>query len=552
MAGRVKEVVRMAEGLSRRTLIIGTVGLAAAACGSDDGTEPAVSGSPPSADETTTTAGATTTVPVASAGIDLPGDPFTLGVASGEPLPDAVVLWTRLAPDPTAVGGGMPGDDAVEVGWEIASDEAFTDVIAQGTAVAEGRYAHSVHVDATGLAPATDYVYRFTAGDFTSPVGRTRTLRDAGGDPYRFALTTCQEFQWGEYAAWRSVAERGDLDAVVFTGDYIYESPPGDLSPDQNGRRVWATPPPSTIDEFRTRYAQTKTDPSLQAAHQAVPWFVMWDDHEIADNYWRDGAGQTDPIGGDFAARRTAAYQAWWEHQPVRFEPPLDGRLDVHRAVQIGDLAQLLLIDTRQHADVPPCRDTSVLDAGAGCDERLDPERTLLGADQEAWLLDAVEGGSARWNVLVSPSMFAGLDISPDPTGEPQYYLEAWDGYPAARQRVADGLRSSDAGAVVLSGDYHASFVLDVGPGFDDEPLCAEFMTPAISSVPFTPDHTEGNPHVQYFDPVNGYVVCTLTADECRADYVTVEDVWDPASPSAEVASYRVARGEPKAERVDA
>ncbi len=289
----------------------------------------------------------------------------------------------------------------------------------------------------------------------------------------------------------------------------------------------------------------------LQDAHQAVPWFVMWDDHEIADNYWRDGGGQIDPIGGDFAARRAAAYQAWWEHQPVRFDPPVDGRLDVHRSVKVGDLAQLLLIDTRQHADEPPCRDTSVLDAGVGCEDRLDPDRTLLGAEQEAWLLDAVAGADADWNVLVSPSMFAGLDISADGEAEPAYYLEAWDGYPAARRRVADALRAGEAAPLVLTGDYHASFVLDVGPGFDDEPLCAEFMTPAISSVPFTEDHTAGNPHVRYFDPVNGYVVCTLTSDECRADYVTVGDVWDPASETAGVASYRVGRGDAGATRVD-
>ncbi len=536
----------MTDRLSRRTLIIGTVGLAAAACGSDQETDPALTGAPPSGSETTSTTvpGPATTVPTGVSDVDLAGDPFTLGVASGEPLPDAVVLWTRLAPEPLSVDGGMPADTAVEVRWELATDDGFADIVADGSVTAESRHAHSVHVDATGLDPATDYVYRFTVGDFTSPVGRTRTLRDGGSDPYRFALTTCQEFQWGEYAAWRSVAERDDLDAVVFTGDYIYESPPGDLSPDQNGRRVWATPPPSTLDDFRSRYAQTKADPSLQAAHQAVPWFVMWDDHEIADNYWSDGGGQIDPIGGDFAARRTAAYQAWWEHQPVRFDPPVDGRLDVHRSIRVGDLAQLHLIDTRQHADEPPCRDTSVLDAGTGCDERLDPERTLLGPDQEAWLLDAVAGADTEWNVLVSPSMFSGLDISADPTAEPAYYLESWDGYPAARRRVADALRRADAAPVVLTGDYHASFVLDVGPGFDDEPLCAEFMTPAISSVPFSEDHSGGNPHVRYFDAANGYVVCTLTSNECQADYVTVDDVWNPTSSTAEVASYRVERGD--------
>ncbi len=528
--------------ITRRTLIIGTVGLAAAACASDD-TE-------------TTVSDATTSVPAGSpsttlAAIELSSSPFTLGVASGEPLPTAVVLWTRLAPEPAEDDGGMPTADPVAVRWEVATDEEFASPVAEGTATAEARHVHSVHVDVTDLEPATSYYYRFSVGDFTSPVGRTRTLPVGDAAQYRFALTTCMDFQWGEYAAWRSIAEQGDLDAVVFTGDYIYENPPGDLSPEQHGSRVYRSPAPETIEHFRQRYAQTKADPSLQAAHQALPWFVMWDDHEITDNYWADGPGLLDLAGTDFAARRTAAYQAWWEHQPVRFDPPAEGRLDVHRAVRVGDLAQLLLIDTRQHADVPPCRDTSTFDAGVGCDERLDPERSILGAEQEAWLVDAIGAAPAAWNVLVSTGMFAGLDISED-GDEPAYYLEMWDGYPAARQRVADALRAADAAPVVLSGDYHASFVMDVGPGFGDEPLCAEFMTPAISSVPFSEDHTAGNPHVRYFDAPNGYMVCTLTADECRADYLSVDDVWDPDSAVTPAASYRAGIGEPKAEPVEA
>ncbi len=185
------------DGLSRRTLIIGTVGLAAAACGSEQETGPALTGTPPAGPETTST---TVSGPAAGSTVDFPSDPFTLGVASGEPLPNAVVLWTRLAPDPLSADGGMPADTAVEVRWELAADDGFADVVAEGSATAESGHAHSVHVDAGGLTPATDYVYRFTVGDFVSPVGRTRTLRAGGRDPFRFVLATCQELQWGEYA----------------------------------------------------------------------------------------------------------------------------------------------------------------------------------------------------------------------------------------------------------------------------------------------------------------------------------------------------------------
>lgn len=526
--------------VSRRTFLAGTAGLLAAACSSGDDAAPPPTTTPATVGPTTTRAPAapptTTAAVVPAPAADLLGAPFTLGVASGEPLADSVVLWTRLVPDPTDPDGGMP-DELFEVAYDVALDETFTMVVDSGLAVADADYAHSVHVEPGGLEAATTYFYRFRIGDHVSPTGRTRTLPANGTEPWRFALTTCQDPQFGEYAAWADIAADPELDAVIFTGDYIYELPPLDFSPAGDGRRAWTNPPPADLAGFRLRYAQVKQDASLQAAHAALPFLTMWDDHEITDNYWADGPGQFDSAGGDFAARRAAAYQAWWEHQPARVPAPVDGTHTLYRSVRVGDLAEFFLIDTRQFADEPPCRETSAFDFGEGCAERDAPERTLLGDDQAAWLTDGIRSSTAHWTSLVSPSMFAGLDARDPGADEPRYYLEAWDGYPVERARVADALREA-VNPIVLSGDYHASFVLDVGPGFGDDVICPEVMATAISSSPFATDYTANNPHVQYFAADNGYTKCTVTADEWRAEYRSIADIWDPTDPLTSVAEF--------------
>lgn len=530
----------MVPPVSRRVFLAGAAGAFAVACSPSEDTSPsAVTTTTPSGSTTTTTSTAPpTTAPtvVPSPPADIAGEPFTLGVASGEPLPDSVVLWTRLAPDPTDPAGGMP-DELFDVAYDIASDADFTTIVQSGIAVADSDYAHSVHVEPGGLDAATTYFYRFRIGDHTSPTGRTRTLPATGTDPFRFALTTCQDPQFGEYAAWADIAADSELDAVIFTGDYIYELPPLDFSPAGDERRSWTTPPPTDLAGFRLRYAQVKGDASLQAAHAALPFFTMWDDHEITDNYWADGPGQFDSAGGDFAARRVAAYQAWWEHQPARLPAPVNGTHRLDRSVRVGDLAEFFLIDTRQFADEPPCRDTSAFDLGEGCEERDATDLSLLGEDQAAWLTEGLSSSTAHWTSLVSPSMFSGLDARDPGTDVAKYYLEAWDGYPAERERVADALRSAE-NPIVLSGDYHASFVLDVGPGFGEDIICPEIMATAISSSPFATDFTAANPHVHYFAPDNGYTKCTVTAGSWRADYRSVPDIWDPAAALETVATF--------------
>jgi len=525
-------------GLDRRTFLLGLLaGAGAVACGSDGGS---------SSSSATAAAGPRATVepvdaPALPAGVT--GPVFTLGVASGDPLADRVILWTRLAPTPLVGAGGMPDVD-VDVAWEVGTDDTFSELVATGIATATTTLGHSLHVDATGLAPDTWYAYRFRVGDETSSVGRTRTFPAADTSPerLRLAVTNCQDYQSGRYAAYRDLAAQ-DLDVVLFLGDYIYETPGIEDPARAVAERRYLGGVPTVLDDFRRRYAQHHLDPQLLAAHQALPWIITIDDHEVINNYAGDD-GFAVGAGPDFVARRTAAYQAWYENLPLRIEPPVGGAVNVNRDSTFGDLARLFVIETRQFADVPPCRDTSTFDAGPGCEDQQDPDRTALGVEQRKWLLDGMAENTATWQVLVNPVLLGGLDISA-PGESPAYFLEIWDGYPAERRTIAEslaGLRNP----VVLSGDYHASFVLDVraDPWDESSPIVApELLATAISSAPFAEDYTAKNPHVQYFEPRNGYLVCEVTPDGIAADFRYVADVADADSPVTSGATFVVRPG---------
>lgn len=488
---------------------------------------------------------------------DLPAGVFALGVASGDPLPDAVILWTRLASDPLAPDGGAPDGD-VEVAYDVATDPAFDDLVASGTATATAARAHSVHVDVTNLRPATTYHYRFRAGDQTSAAGTTRTAPAAGADVerFRFVFASCQDLQWGHYAAWRNAADEPDLDLVVFLGDYIYETNFGDLSPDRTGERVWANPEALTLEDYRQRYAQTRSDPSLQAAHAAVPWLVTFDDHEVSNNYAGD-VGQPDGQQPRSRDRRLAAHQAWYEHMPIRIAPAPEEFDDVtvHRSLTFGSLASVFAVETRQHADPPPCRaepdpstpSIAFSDTGSGCDQREDDRRTNLGEQQERWLQEGLAGSDATWNIIANPVMMAGLNVGT--VEAPAYELDMWDGYPAVRRRLLSHIVESDvSNPVVVTGDWHASFVLDVKSEPAGPTVMPELLVTSISSVNFATDHSAANPHVRYFEVGYGYGLVTVTPDELRCDFKYVADQWDPASPIEKVDSWRVAAGSREAE----
>jgi alkaline phosphatase D len=475
----------------------------------------------------------------------LTGDPFAMGVASGDPLPDAVVIWTRLAPDPVALDGlgAMPAD-RVEVTWEVAADDRFASLVTSGVFTAEPDHAHSVHVDVTGLDPATDYHYRFRVGEFTSPVGRTRTLPD--GSPRRFglAVANCQWFEAGYYGAYRHMLDE-DIDLVLHLGDYIYEFAG---SPGGPGRTTFPDHVLANLTDYRLRYASYRLDADLQAAHARFPFALTWDDHEVANNY----AGDTLPAGGSPATvqdLKAAAYQAWWEHLPVRLDPPDGSDLVVRHDITVGDLARIYLLDERQDADTPPCRDTAGGDFG-DCAERTGVDRSLLGSEQEAWFAEASSAGGVTWNVIGNPGCLAGIDGGDGSTG-PAYYLDTWDGYPSAQTRFIGQLAGID-NPVVLTGDYHQGMVLDVReqPFDQASPLVAtEFMAPPISSVLFGADVSARTPQLrQQFDD-HGYLAVEIEPERLTAHFRILANVGDPASTISTGATWHVTPGDPAAQQ---
>jgi alkaline phosphatase D len=450
----------------------------------------------------------------------LSGDPFVLGVASGDPLADRVILWSRLAPTPLAGGlGGMP-DDPVDVVWEVATDDQFTKIVRNGSTTATPADAHSVHVDADGLESARDYFYRFTVGRWTSPTGRTRTAAAPGErlDRLGLGVVTCQYFDTGYYAAYRHLLNE-DLDLIVHLGDYIYELPLGSTD-----RPVLPAGIPVTLDDYRLRYASYRSDPDLQAAHARFPFMCMWDDHEVSNNY----AGDTLPDAAvDPAAVRTqraAAYRAYWEHLPLRLAPPDGADVTLYRSADFGGLARLYLLDERQYADVPPCRDTSISDLG-NCPARAD-ERVYLGDDQDRWFAGAVGTGGVTWNLIGNPTVLAGVNMGqPD---SPSYYLETWDGYPAARRRFLSRLADDRVGnPVVLTGDWHAGMINDVHLDPEDRstPVVAtELMTPAISSLIFEAPLGQ-NPQIRHQVLKHGYLTVAVEPERLTATLRVLDDV---------------------------
>ncbi|MDJ0789711.1 MAG: alkaline phosphatase D family protein [Myxococcota bacterium] len=475
----------------------------------------------------------------------LPVYPFTLGIASGDPLPDRVILWTRLAPDPIQ-GGGMP-DVPVSVVWELAEDAAFTQGVRRGLAVAHPSLAHSVHVDVPGLLPARWYFYRFRAGGWESPVGRTKTAPAEGSLPgsFRFASASCSQYRESFWTAYANMADE-DLDAVVFLGDYIYESGLGDLSEDvrlHDGGRC------RTLLDYRNRHALYKTDVNLQEVHRIFPWIVTWDDHEVSNNYAGDiqdeDAPDSDPPASEFLLRRAAGYAAWYEHMPVRVLPPKGDSLEIFREVKIGDLLAFFVLDTRQYRTNQQCGDAIQII----CPEFPDPNETFLGDAQEAWLLGGLSGSQAVWKslaqqVIFSPTPFLG-----------QLNFDQWDGYPFSRQRIVDHLVDRDIeNFVVLTGDVHASGAASVplGPDDLDTRIGSEFVAPGIGSS-FDDDLAnaaklifESLPHVDYLDGTRrGYVRHTVTPASWRADFRLVDTARQMTSPIRTDASFVSQAGVP-------
>lgn len=428
-------------------------------------------------------------------------DPFALGVASGDPSRDGFVLWTRLVgPGALPLLAGI-----IPVRYEVAEDEGFHDIVRTGEVRADPQAAHSVHLELAGLRPGRAYHYRFHALGATSQVGRTATVPDRA-DRLRLALTSCQHWELGWFGAYRDMLA-GDPDLIVQVGDYIYET----SYPDQPKVRDFGAPEPRDLDGYRARYALYRTDPHLQEAHRRVPWLFTWDDHEVLNDYAALANREGLPPEM-FAARRAAAYQAYFEHMPIR--PSLWRSMAhprLYRGLDWGELVSLSMLDTRQFRSNPPCAAPTVarnvrLDH---CAERSRPDRTMLGQAQEAWLAQRLAAERRPWTLLAQGVFFAPLAL--DGTGDVAY-SDQWDGYAAGRSRLLDQLaRPNVRNPLVLSGDVHSFWLNDLHQAEDTPPVATEIVTSALAAQSPPPgrfgDVRANNPHIRFSDlDHSGYV----------------------------------------------
>ncbi|WP_309096350.1 alkaline phosphatase D family protein [Streptomyces sp.] len=480
-------------------------------------------------------------------------NPFTLGVASGDPLPDSVTLWTRLAPVPFQADSGLPAE-RVTVHWELAHDERFRRIARRGTATAHPEFHHTVHVEVGHLEAGRVYYYRFRTGRWISPTGRTRTAPGPGSRvaSLTLAAVSCQAYHDGYYTPYAHLAA-DDVDLVFHLGDYLYE-----YAVDAVGgqRRYTDRTLPAlfaretlTLEDYRLRYALYKSDPDLSAAHAAHPFVVTWDDHETENNYAGDVPENSVPPE-EFLLRRASAYRAYWENQPLRRpQRPAGPDMRLYRRLTWGRLAQFDVLDTRQYRSDQAYGDKAHVPGP----ESDDPARTMTGASQERWLLDGWRSSRALWNVVPQQVLFARRNM--DATTPSRVSMDAWDGYSASRRRVLDGAKAAGVqNLMVLSGDVHSAYAFDIKDDFDDPSsatLGTEIVATSVSSgrdgadKPATWDtYMSANPHLKFFNGRRGYVTVELGREAARADFKTVPYVTRQGAPVTTAASFVTEVGE--------
>ncbi|TFD80645.1 alkaline phosphatase [Cryobacterium sp. Sr8] len=516
-------------------------------------------------------------LPAQAAAAVVPG--FLHGVASGDPLPDGILLWTRVTPSADAVPGSGVGAD-VAVKWEVAEDSGFHRVAARGSVTTGAARDHTVKVAARGLRPGTTYWYRFIVAGVTSATGRTRTAPAAGSavQRLRMGVVSCANWQAGYFSAYRHLADRGDLDVVLHLGDYLYEYGPGEYQ----ARDVVVRPHDpavemTTLSHYRRRHAQYKTDLELQALHAAVPFVVTWDDHESANDAWSGGAeNHTEGVEGSWASRQAASQQAYAEWMPVRYEP--GGHL--YRRFSYGALASISMLDLRSYRSQQA---SNMVDPAIG-----DPARTLTGAAQMDWLLDGFSGAETQWKLIGNPVMIAPVrfpsTLSAQEVGAVSqllgsttidgvpYNVDQWDGYTADRSRVISHLRDNAiTDAVFLTGDIHSSWACDVpadpltypsnGASVAAELVCTSVTSdnlddilgthPRTASVAVEEAFKAANPHVKYLDfDSHGFSVLEVTPGALRMDWYVLSDRTSRAATSTLSASWQVAAGTQAVSRV--
>ncbi len=489
-------------------------------------------------------------------------DPFLLGVASGSPSVDGMVLWTRLMA--SVVGEPLPAVP-IEVRWELASDPQFKRIVKAGVEFAEPHFAHTVHVEVSGLEPASHalksvfYWYRFIAGDAISPVGRTRALpRSQAREPLTLALASCQNYEHGYFTAYRHMAKE-ELDVVLFVGDYIYEY---GMTP--NRTRQHDSPTVQSLDEYRARYALYKSDADLQAAHAAFPWIVTWDDHELENDYANDRSPSD--RGAQFMRKRAAAYRAYWEHMPLRkAQMPVGDQAQMYRRYAWGQTANLHMLDVRQYRDYHVC--TPETQGGSrtitdqNCPERLSQSSSLLGVQQEAWLSNAIAQSQTSFNIVGQASIMAQMRMpanrAPETTTADGLWNDSWDGYPQARQRALEQW-AQKKNVISLGGDVHATYINHLVSNFDDPKspiLATEIVGTSISSPSWPQAATERiigfNPHMQFGkSDLRGYTV--VRVDEKLATVMphVIDNARVRESTLSTAAQFVIESARPGAQRV--
>lgn len=474
-------------------------------------------------------------------------DPFTLGVASGYPTTDSVVLWTRLAPTPFEPGGGVARDAIIPVQWELATDERMRNVVRTGVEYASAEWAHSVHVEPAELESGREYWYRFTAGKVRSPVGRTRIAPAAGAESTRMrvALASCQQYEHGYFNAYRHMLD-DELDLILHVGDYIYEQSWG-----LKRIRTHNAPEIHSLDDYRARYALYRGERELQQAHAACPWLVTWDDHEVSNDYAGDTSEQDDPRDW-FLARRAVAYQAFYEHMPVpRRALPFGHELRLFAQRSFGQLANVFMLDTRQFRSPLACTEPGRRSArGASCEELRDPSRTKLGSAQEGWLAQRMAASRSRWNLICSGTVMAYVDEQPG-AGE-RFWNDSWNGYPAARARLMESMAAAKlSNPVLLSGDIHTFLAANhhrTPHDLDSPRIAVEFTTSSITSQgisqPALDERRANNPNLVHADSTQrGYVRLDITPKRLQADLVALDSVIERQAGRSVQASFVVEDG---------
>ncbi|HLR24729.1 MAG TPA: alkaline phosphatase D family protein [Fodinibius sp.] len=481
-------------------------------------------------------------------------NPFQLGIASGDPQSDGVVLWTRLAPEPLKIGGGMTSDP-VDVHWEVAEDDAFNRIVQSGTAVADPKCAHSVHIELEGLVPNHKYYYRFKAGAEVSPTGRTQTTPAANESTseLNFAFASCQSYTHGYYTAYDHMVEE-NIDVVFFLGDYIYQ----DGRQGHIGRGHIPSATIHSLADYRIRHAQYKSDPSLQAAHAAFPWIVTIDDHEIKNNWAGDSPSAGSKNNSDFLDRKAHAFQAYYEHMPIRARamPGNNVETQLYQSFTYGNLAKFNVLDTRQFRTDYACETSHLAE---DCAERLDSSRTMLGEEQEQWLFSELKESSSRWNILPQQVFMGQMDRKSGP--EEAFSMDKWDGYVATRNRLFKVIKQySVSNPVVLTGDIHRNFASNLLEDFNDPNspiLGSELVCTSISSAGNGADITDSgkkilaeNAWIKFVNRQRGYVRCQLTPGQLRADFRVLPYVEKQGAPIKTRASFVIKNGQPGLVRV--